>query len=81
MSDDSDFPYLAEDRRNFRKQVGVSFVAVLLGLGIVMGEIAMHTQAFAFERGGRPFIVMIQSPTAQADLAAKLAEPVVVSVQ
>jgi hypothetical protein len=46
-----------------------------------MGAIAMHTQAFTFERGGRPFIVMIQSPTAQADLAAKLAEPVVVSVQ
>jgi hypothetical protein len=46
-----------------------------------MGELAMHTQAFTFERGGRPFIVMIQSPTAQADLAAKLAEPVVVSVQ
>jgi hypothetical protein len=46
-----------------------------------MGELAMHTQAFTFERGGRPFIVMIQSPAAQADLAAKLAEPVVVSVQ
>lgn len=46
-----------------------------------MGEIAMHTQAFTFQRGGRPFIVMIQSPAAQAELAAGLAEPVIVSVQ
>lgn len=46
-----------------------------------MGEIAMHTQAFTFERGGRPFIVMIQSPKTDADHAAQLADSVVASVQ
>lgn len=46
-----------------------------------MGELIAHTEAFSFDRGGRPFIVMIQSPAGQAKRAGELAEPVVVSVQ
>ncbi|HUQ06864.1 MAG TPA: hypothetical protein VM261_30435 [Kofleriaceae bacterium] len=46
-----------------------------------MGELALHTQAFTFDRGGRSFIVMIQSPTADAPRGLALAEPIMASVQ
>jgi hypothetical protein len=46
-----------------------------------MGALSLHTQAFTFDRGGRSFIVMIQSPTVEASRALALAGPVMASVQ
>ncbi|MBZ0235920.1 MAG: hypothetical protein K8M05_26570 [Deltaproteobacteria bacterium] len=68
------------DATAFTRTIGNRTYHGVVG-NLQMGAVVLHTQAFTFQRGGRQFIVMIQSPAAQAEHASALAEPVIASVQ
>ena len=42
-----------------------------------MGDVTVATQIVAFDRGGRAFVVLVQSPAPQADAAAALADAII----
>ena len=60
------------------------FTRTIAGVGydgvrgtFAMGDVTVATQILAFDRGGRSFVVLTQSPAPQADAAAGLADAIV----
>lgn len=70
---------LTEPTPMTRKVDGVDYAGVRGTFA--MGDVTVATQVVAFDRGGRSFVVIIQSPAAQADAAAALADPVIASAR
>lgn len=62
----------------FTRRVGTTDYPGVRGT-FAMGDLTVETQIIAFDRGGRSFVVMIQSPADQADAAAALADAVIAS--
>jgi hypothetical protein len=81
MSDDDDFPHLADERRAYRRSVALSIIAVLGGLTVVVLKISLVIEVFAFDRGGRDFVATIQYPPGTEDSALRLVAPVLASVK
>lgn len=46
-----------------------------------LGTVALETEVFAFERGGRAFVAALQYPAGDGDALARLAAPVLTSVE
>lgn len=64
----------------FTRRVGAADYAGVRGT-FAMGDVTVETQILAFDRGGRSFVVMIQSPASSAAAAATLADAVIASVR